>query len=97
MRVSMVTGDEPPKAGLIHAQLESLSAEYVPSRTDRSTHMTLMPQSLASLSKCNTFHLVLNIGPMKSMAGRLTLSKFVVVENVTLSFEWRAVFGSHRA
>lgn len=31
------------------------------------------------------------------MAGRLTLSKFVVVEYVTLSFEWFAVPGSHRA
>lgn len=37
-----------------------------------------------------------NIGPMKRMAGRLTLSKFVVVEYVTLSFEWLAVSGSHR-
>ena len=31
------------------------------------------------------------------MAGRLILSKFVVVEYVTLSFEWFAVPGSHRA
>lgn len=31
------------------------------------------------------------------MAGRLTLSKFVVVEYVTLSFEWFVVPGSHRA
>lgn len=59
--------------------------------------MTLTPQSLASLSKCKAFHRVPNIGPMKRMAGRLTLSKFVVVENVTLSFEWFAVPGSHRA
>jgi hypothetical protein len=34
---------------------------------------------------------------MKSMAGRPTLSKFVVVEYVTFSFEWFAVPGSHRA
>jgi hypothetical protein len=31
------------------------------------------------------------------MAGRLTLSKFVVVEYVTLSFGWFAVSGSRRA
>jgi hypothetical protein len=59
--------------------------------------MTLTPQSLASLSKRKAFHRVPNIGPMKSIAGRLTLSKFVVVEYVTLSFEWFAVSGSHRA
>jgi hypothetical protein len=59
--------------------------------------MTLTPQSLASLSKCKACHRVLNIGPMKSTAGRLKLSKFVVVEYVTLSFEWFAAPGSHRA
>ena len=40
---------------------------------------------------------MLNIGPMKRMAGRLTVSKFVVVANVTLSSECSAVSGSHRA
>ena len=59
--------------------------------------MTLTPQSLASLSKCKESHRVPNIGPMKRIGGRLTLSKFVVVEYVTLSFEWFAVSGSHRA
>jgi hypothetical protein len=34
---------------------------------------------------------------MKRMAGRLALSKFVVVEYVTLSFECIAVAGSHKA
>lgn len=34
---------------------------------------------------------------MKRTAGRLILSKFVVVEYVTLSFVWFAVSGSHRA
>lgn len=96
MRISIVTDVEPPKAGLVYAQLELFLSE-LPSRAYRSTHMTLTPQSLASLSKCKAFHRVPNIGPMKSMAGRLTLSKFVVVENVTLSFEWIAVLGSHRA
>jgi len=35
MRISMVTGVEPPKAGLVHAQLESFSAEYHLGHTDR--------------------------------------------------------------
>lgn len=94
MRTSMVTDVEPPKPGLVYAQLDR---HKVPSRAYLSTHMTLTPQSLASLSMCKEFHRVLNIGPMKRMAGRLTLSKFVVVEYVTLSFEWSAVPRSHRA
>ena len=58
--------------------------------------MTLTSHFLARLSKCKAFHRVLNMGPMKRMAGRLTSSKFVVVANVTLSFECSAVSGSHR-
>lgn len=34
---------------------------------------------------------------MKNITGRLTLSKFVVVEYVTLSLGWLAVCGSHSA
>lgn len=58
--------------------------------------MTRTPQSLASLSKNTAVHRVAYICPMKRIAGRLRSSKLVVVENVTLSFEWVAVSGSHR-
>jgi hypothetical protein len=49
-------------------------------------HISLTLLSRASLSKCSELYRVPNIGPMKRMTGRLILSKFVVVENVTLSF-----------
>lgn len=59
--------------------------------------MTLTPQSFTSLSNCKEFRRVPNIGPMKRTARRLPLSKFVVIEYVTLSFECFAVSGSQRA
>ena len=62
-----------------------------------STNIPLTPQSFASLSKCKAFHRQPNIGGTKKITGRLALSKFVVVEYVTLSFGWLAACGSHRA
>ncbi len=59
--------------------------------------MVLTSQSLVNLTKCKAFYHVSNIGPIKDRAERQTLSKLVVVVNVTLSFAWFAVLESHRA
>ena len=82
MRRCSGTVVEPPKAGLVavsHSQPELAAAMY------RSTQIIRTPHSPASLSKYRELHRVPNMGPMKRMAGRLVISKLVVVEYVTLS------------
>lgn len=96
IRISIVTGVEPPKDGLAHSEQGLLWREVL-GKAHLSTLMSLKPQSLANLSKCREAHRELNIGAIKRTTGRSTLSKFVVVEYVTLSFGWWEVSGSHRA